>query len=143
MPATFEGFGVRFLYPDNWQAIARDDDEGESGVTLELPSGGFFSVERVDSESADEALIDELAKTVSSEYDEVERETVELTGAGEDELTTDLSFYYLDLIVVSRIVLLHRDGQRIVVQIQAESRDFDQNEAVFAAILAQLRGNIG
>ena len=48
MPATFESLGLNFLYPDNWVIAPRSAEEGIDGATFELPSGGFFSIERVD-----------------------------------------------------------------------------------------------
>ncbi len=144
MPATFDDFGVTFLYPDNWVVAGRSsgDDESSSiiGVTLELPTGGFVSVEQADTRLAEDDLIDEVAKTVAKEYDEVEREEIELEAAPIGERSVELRFYYLDLIVISQIILLTAGKQRLLVQFQAESRDFDANELVFGAILKQLRG---
>jgi hypothetical protein len=52
----------------------------------------------------------------------------------------DFRFYYLDLLITSRLVIVATDEATLVVQMQAESRDFDANEMVFAAILKQIRG---
>jgi hypothetical protein len=82
------------------------------------------------------------------QYDEVERENLHLDGAGEDEPAMDLRFYYLDLVIISRVVLLDapqstRDQMpiagRILAQMQAEIRDFEANELVFSALLKQIR----
>ena len=59
MPATFDSFGVKFLYPDNWTVLDRGEEEDETGITLELPSGGFLCIDRVDPASDAELLIDE------------------------------------------------------------------------------------
>ena len=139
MPATFESFGIKFLYPDNWTVSARGDDESDEGVTLDLPSGGFFSIEVDDEGLTNEELIKRVHETLRGEYNEIEVEDVTLDGAGENEQTTELRFYYLDLLIVSRLVLLNRQRETLMVQIQAESRDFEQNEQVFAAILQQIR----
>lgn len=139
MPSTFESFGVKFLYPDNWKPLERSEDEGEQGVTLELPGGGFFSLERDREGFLDEELIEEVADTIDEQYELVERERVQLEGAGPDEQAVEFRFYYLDLLIVSRLVLMTAAGSRLVVQIQAESRDFEANAAVFDALLQQLR----
>lgn len=139
MPATFDSFGLQFLYPDNWTVVERDEDDGTDGVTLELPTGGFLSVDRERQGTLDEEVIEEVLEAIEAEYDEVERGNVVLDGAGEDEIAIDFRFYYLDLLIVSRLVLLTIKGTRYFVQFQAESRDFDANELVLAAILQQLR----
>ncbi|MCG8650768.1 MAG: hypothetical protein MI861_13100 [Pirellulales bacterium] len=139
MPATFDAFGIRFLYPDNWSIADREEDEGTDGVTLELPTGGFFSVERDQQGMLDEELIEEVSNTIEEDYTEVEREEIVLEGASQGERAIDFRFYYLDLLIISRLVLITIDGARYLVQFQAESRDFDANERVLAAILQQLR----
>ncbi len=139
VPATFESFGIKFLYPDNWSAAARSEDEGDTGVTLEMPSGGFFSIELEDEGLSEDEVIERVRVAIAEEFDEVEVEEVTLEAAGDRERCVEMRFYYLDLLVVSRLVLLNKGGETLVVQMQAESRDFDANEPVFAAILQQLR----
>ena len=138
MPATFDSFGIKFLYPDNWSLVDRGEGEREEGVTLELPSGGFFSIEReAEGQLADE-LIEDLASSFEVEYGELEREELPLDSQGDVERAVEFRFYYLDLLIISRMLILERREKSYVVQIQAESRDFESNEMVFHAILKQL-----
>jgi len=139
MPATFSSFGLEFLYPENWVVVQRDSDEGQEGVTLELPGGGFFAVDRIRADRDSEELIGQLADSVAEEYQQSEREAVTLEGAGANETAMDIRFYFLDLLIVSRLILLSVGKDRFVIQAQAESRDFDRNQPVFAAILKQIR----
>lgn len=135
MPATFESFGLRFLYPDNWTIAERAEDEGSDGVTLELPSGGFFSIEPIREGQLEEELIEEIADSIAQDYGEVERAEV----PSEDGWrTVDFQFYYLDLLVVSRVKIVPIGSVTYFIQMQAESRDFEKNEMVFAAILKQI-----
>ena len=135
MPATFESFGLRFLYPDNWTVAERAEDEGSDGVTLELPSGGFFSIEPIRDGQLEEELIEEIADSIAEDYGEVERAEV----PSEDGWrTVDFQFYYLDLLVVSRVKIVPIGSLTYFIQMQAESRDFEKNVMVFAAILKQI-----
>ncbi len=140
MPAVFESSGIKFLYPDNWKTQERAEDEGSDGVTLELPTGGFFSMERELRGQLEEELIEEVADSISQEFGDLEREETHLEDASDDERTVDFRFYYLDLVIVSRLVILEIANATYVIQFQAESRDFDANEMVFAAIMKQIRG---
>ena len=139
MPATFELFGIKFLYPDNWREIERREDEGSDGVTLELPSGGFFSFEKDNETRVIEDIIEEVAGSLAEDYEEVEREELSLDEAIPNERNVDFRFYYLDLLIVSRLTIMRSGSLTLVLQMQAESRDFDQNELVFSAILKQIR----
>jgi hypothetical protein len=140
MPATFESFGIKFLYPDNWTQTDRGAGEGDQGVTLELPSGGFFTIERERQGQLVEELIEEVSQSLEEDYGEVEREAIQLANALPTEQAVEFRFYYLDLLIISRLVVLTVGGATYVVQMQAESRDFDANEMVFAALLQQIRG---
>lgn len=141
MPANFDAFGLRFLYPDNWTVAERDEDAGDDGVTLEMPSGGFFAIE-LDSETTNDAdSIEKAAEVILAEYPDAERERVSLPDQP-DLSVCDFSFFYLDMLIVSRLIAIGSEGERWIIQIQAESRDFDQNELVFAAIIKQIRDGI-
>ncbi|MEO1618475.1 MAG: hypothetical protein AAFV88_21665 [Planctomycetota bacterium] len=142
MPAQFDAFGIQFLYPENWKTVQREEGEGDQGVTFDLPSGGFVSIEQTRSVSEEE-LIGRIVDAISEEYDELEQERVHLDVLPEEMAATDFRFYYLDLLIVSRVVVVPAmdvpgDDTMLVIQIQAESRDFDENEVVFAAILKQI-----
>lgn len=142
MPATFESFGIKFLYPDNWKEIERLEDEGGDGVTLELPTGGFFSLEKEREGQSVSAIIEEVANSIAEDYDEIEREEISLPEALPDEKSIDFRFYYLDLVIVSRLIILLAGRTTLILQLQAESRNFDDNELVFAAILKQIRDSL-
>ena len=139
MPSTFESFGIKFLYPDNWTVAERGEEEGDQGVTIEMPGGGFLSIEQDVTGFADEQIVRQISDTFEKEYEGAEREPVALQGATEDEIAFDIRFYYLDLLITSRLVLLSVDDRKLVIQIQAESREFEKNELVFDAILTQIR----
>jgi hypothetical protein len=139
MPASFSDFGISFLYPDNWKLRPRDGKDGREGVILELPTGGFCSIDQADDLQDTEALLEQVAKTISAEFGEVEWEPVELPNAGPNEQSIEIQFYYLDLLIQSRATVISARTPRLLVQFQAESRDFDANELVFSAILTQLR----
>ena len=142
MPATFDSFGIKFLYPDNWKEIERPEDEGGDGVTLELPTGGFFSLEKEREGQLVEEIIEEVADSIAGDYEEIEREEVPMNGATPNERAIDFRFYYLDLVIVSRLIILIAGGRTLILQMQAESRDFDENELVLSAIMKQIRESI-
>lgn len=138
MPASFDSFGIKFLYPDNWSLADRGEGEGDEGVTLELPSGGFFSIEREAEDQLADELIEELASSFEHDYGEVEREELPVDSQSDIERAVEFRFYYLDLLIISRMLILDRREKRYVIQLQAETRDFERNEMVFDAILKQL-----
>lgn len=140
MPTSFESFGIKFLYPDNWSLADREESDGDDGVTLELPSGGFFALEREREGALAEELIEEIADSLQEDYGDVEREELTLAEFPGTEKAVEFRFYYLDLLIISRLLIVSREGMTYLIQMQAESRDFDANELVFSALLKQICG---
>lgn len=164
MPTSFQSNGLRFLYPDNWTIVERSGDAGDAGgvgVTLEFPGGGFFSVEQVTDPRDDDALLAALVESVKEGYQDAEHEPISADDFGASPLSArwgdlaapgveaasgggpaaEVRFYYLDLLVIARLMVLRLGPTRYVVQTQAESRDFDRNVPVFQALLKQIREN--
>ncbi|QDV65516.1 hypothetical protein [Crateriforma conspicua] len=138
MPAEFNDHGLRFMYPDNW-TVAQDDGSNDAqGVTLELPNGGFLAVEWTDPALTDAQVLAQVGQAMAAEYEELESESVDSADPAAPP-TMEFRFYYLDLLIQSRVVLLSSRQRRMLVQIQAEDRDFIANEQVFQAILVQLQ----
>lgn len=145
MPVQFDSFGVRFLYPDNWKIVERGEEEGDQGATLDVPGGGFVAIERTDANSVEE-MIEGIVRAIAEDYEDLERENTSLDILGPDTPVTDLRFYYLDLLIISRLVVLSGsvlpdaidDSEVLLIQMQAESRDFDKNEMVYNALLKQI-----
>ncbi len=138
MPSTFDDFGVRFLYPDNWQIQSRDTNDESDAVTLEMPNGGFFSVTKYHHSPPIEDVLEGIAGAMKSEYPEVEIEETE----DDDADIMEFRFYYLDLLIVARVTAMVLANQTVVVQVQAESRAFDAGEPVFHAMLKSIRDGI-
>ena len=107
MPATFDEFGLRFLYPDNWTSVV-DEEEGGNSATLQLPSGGFCSIVRDQSQNLDEQLVDEIRDAIIVEYNEVESEILPIDSFFDNGLAVDLKFYYLDLLIMLRTLHGHQ-----------------------------------
>lgn len=146
MPETFEQYGLRVLYPDNWQLSERAEGE-PPGAFWETPGGGFLSVDEVDGDNdeAIDALFEKTLATMRADYGEVETEEITSSIAGGFYRGVEYRFYYLDLIIQSRLIIVLGGGGKDTgaakdwaIQVQAESRDWDTNEAVFDAMLQQI-----
>lgn len=144
MPGSFSGFGVEFLYPENWKIHeAQDPEMGDiPGVMLETPEGAFFSLNRYAGIDDSAAVIDQALEAMREEYQEMEvREYDDPLAAAKDS-ALELDFYYLDLLITARLLAIRDRGDVLLVQIQGESRDFDKLEPVFSAMLKSLRDSL-
>ncbi len=137
MPATFDEFGIQFMYPDNWLLQGVESDEESDSVTLEMPRGGFFSVTKYRQAAELDDVLDRATAIMREEYPELECEPADVEEGDGD--ARELRFYYLDLLIMVRLTAMNVAGDTLLVQAQAESREFDASEPVFAAMMHSLR----
>lgn len=138
MPATYDRFGIRFLYPENWSVSEDQVDLRAPSVSLATPGGGFWSLHVHGATADPHELLAEVVRTMQQEYESLEAEEVAESIGGFDAVGRDMDFYCLDLIVSAR-ARCFRAGQRmLLILYQAEQREFDDLEPVFRAITLSL-----
>lgn len=144
MPGSFDDFGVRFLYPENWKIVDQTEpaEDAAAGVTLETPEGAFFSLNRYPGGIGPETVIEEAIVAMRAEYDEIEVGPYEDPSGDAGESGAELHFYYLDLMIAARLLAIPEGNDVLLIQMQGESRDFDRLEPVFGAMLKSLRDSI-
>jgi hypothetical protein len=144
MPGSFSGFGVQFLYPENWKIHDQSESTGDDapGVMLETPEGAFFSLNRYPGIDATEPVIDQAIEAMRAEYTEIESRPWDDPAGVASDSGAELNFYYLDLLITARMLAIRDRDDVLLVQLQGESRDFDRLEPVFAAMLKSLRDSL-
>jgi hypothetical protein len=143
MTKTYTGLGLTCMYPENWSVTEDTDDGRVVSFTLESPSAAFMTVTEYPWTVTPQEALDEACEVMRDEYDEVEfHETdsdLERDGKPLDAcLAGEARFYYLDLMVVSRMIAFVLEHRTFLIQIQAEDRDFEALEIVFKAILVSM-----
>lgn len=138
MPAEYSQHGIRFLYPENWQLVEMDAEDGNPGLSLESPDGAFLLLRFFSEETSRGTLLAEMANGLRQQYEDAEISPCEwqigpLAVSGNDAL-----FYCLDFLVQSRMLVFDTQQYRVAAAFQAESRQFLQLEKVVEAILTGL-----
>lgn len=108
------------------------------GITLESPGGSFLSINQVDSAQDVESVVREATATMATEYEDIESEPLTISIDGQAFEGTVQSFYYLDLLIVSKLLAIKMDNALYLIQIQGEDRDMEQQGIVFEAILTSM-----
>lgn len=134
MPAIYENFGVRFLYPENWSIIDVEDDGWPQTVTVQSPQTSFWSLHVYPPDSELKPIVTELIAAIQEEFRDIEVLPAKETFAETPTTGVDLAFFYLDLLVEAKIRCLRTPSSTLVWLYQAESREFETSEAVFQAI---------
>lgn len=128
------------MYPENWQLAdeSTDSEGGPKTITVQSPSGGFWSLHVYQPAVEPLELADQVKLTMETEYQELESHpaTEEI---GEAKLVGyDMDFYCLDFVVSAKVRSLRAGKRTYVVLCQAETRDFEKLLPVFQAMTVSL-----
>lgn len=138
MPKQYSGLGLSFLYPDSWTATEDGQGERGTGVILESPGGSFLSIMALAGDLDPEEAVREAAEAMDAEYEDIESEPLTVHIADQDFRGTTQRFYYLDFVIVSKLIGMPLEDNLYLIQIQGEDRDMDQQALVFEAILTSM-----
>jgi hypothetical protein len=134
MPAVFENFGVRLMYPDNWQLIDVDGGSTPMEFTLQSQETACWTLYIYPAGHEVRTKVKEIIEGLTEEYKEVEVLPMEEIIGDTKTKGVDLAFFYLDLLVEAKIRTLRTPSATLIWHYQAESREFEEREPVFKAI---------
>jgi len=138
MPAIYDRAGVRFLYPENWKLVEDDRGIEPETVSLQSPSGAFWSLMRYRNRENGPELTLQLVAAMQAEYEGLESFPHEETCAPLVGNGYEMCFHCLDFLVTARTVSI-QDGDDVLLLLwQAEDRDFGELLPVFRAITTSL-----
>ena len=141
MPGIYERFGVKFLYPENWQLMEEEVDEWPKSISVVSPDGAFLSLFVYEGSVDLRGLVREAVDAMEQEYEDIESDEV-LQPADGSDYGYNIDFYCLDLVITAQIRGALLPGKAVVWQCQAENREFDKCELVFRAITTSLLGKL-
>jgi len=138
MTAVYEKLGVQFLYPENWKVSEDGVRNLPRTISIESPTGAFWSVD-IHPLSVDiQTLLDEILQAMQQEHDDVEFTKVDEDSSGEAVRGYDLEFFCLDFVVKCQLRAFPHDHAVYLMTYQAEDRDYPQLSQVFLAITHSL-----
>ena len=141
MAATYDNFGLQFLYPENWTIVEQRQGEMYSAsVVLQSPGTACWTVHRYPSTCSQQQLMDELVAVMRREYPELEEEPFVQQLAGQESRGVRIYFYCLDMLVSWCLMPITMEGQVFLFEFQAEDKEFDEMEKVFLAISTSVLG---
>ncbi len=143
MPQMFEHAELKFLYPENWKIIEQQTDSAIcQSVTLQNEGTILWSVYRYDGQMDTEELIGQSVRAIHAEYEEHEETVNYQINVGDEELVGIRMFFnYLDFILCMTAVTIFKNDATYMFVIQAESREYDENEIIFQALATSLLNN--
>lgn len=134
MTGNYDRCGIRFLYPENWELTDDALDEIPRTISVQAPSGAFWSVDIHPFSVDPTELLDEVVAAMRGEYADLEAFAATEQVNGQDADGFDMFFWCLDFVVTCRVRALRSGHATYLMTYQAEDREFQQMEPVFKAI---------
>ncbi|MCI0358303.1 MAG: hypothetical protein L0211_07460 [Planctomycetaceae bacterium] len=138
MPAVYEQFGVRFLYPENWEVLDEETDDWPRTVTLQSRETGFWTLQVYPPNQDARKAVLAVVESIREVYPDLEVLPAKETIADAEAKGVDIAFFYLDLLVEAKIRCVKTPAGVFLWHYQAESRELDTVEPVFRAIATSL-----
>jgi hypothetical protein len=138
MPAVYQQFGVRFLYPENWEVLDEETADWPRTVTLQSQETGFWTLQVYPPNQDARQAVLAVVESIREVYPDLEVLPAKETIADAEAKGVDIAFFYLDLLVEAKIRCVKAPSGVIVWHYQAESRELDTVEPVFRAIATSL-----
>jgi hypothetical protein len=142
MPASFDQFGIRFEYPDNWSLEQSKDGDSNEQVVVSSPHTAFWQLSKHPAGTELEPLFDEALAALRSEYQEIEVEPQDEVMEGQLVTGFAVNFFYLDLTNTCWLRGIETPAANYLLVCQAEDREFAQVVLVFRAMLASVLRNL-
>lgn len=138
MYATYEKFGIRVLYPENWTVQDEQLDDWPRSVSIQSPQGAYWELQVYPSRISPARLTKQALSAMQQIYEDLEAEPVSEELGDVTATGYDLSFFCLDFLVSCRIRSFYSGSRTCILTCQAESREFDRQELVFSAMTKSL-----
>jgi hypothetical protein len=138
MPAVYEQFGVRLLYPENWQVSDEEIEAWPRSVTLQSEATSFWTLLVYPPGHDARQAVTELVESIREGIPDAEVLPMNETIGDTQTKGVDIAYFYLDLLVEAKVRCVRTPSALLVWHSQAESREFDQMEQVFRAIATSM-----
>ena len=142
MPSTYQQNGIELLYPDNWKVVDEQPLSDPPTVTLQSPGTGYWNLTIYPDSQEPENLTAETVDAMREEYDPIEVEPVECSFGNQLAGGYQMEFFCLDFIVKARTIALRTTSQTLLFVYQAEDREFNELEPIFAALVVSVLSNL-
>lgn len=137
MPAVFEGGGLRFLYPENWNVEENPSDDGWS-VTLQSPGTAFMLINVYPDRPKVQDVLDTTLTALREDYPDLEATAAVEQVAHHRATGHDIQFFSMDLTNTCWTRSFRTPQQTVLILCQTSDVELDVMEPVLRAVQASL-----
>lgn len=107
---TYDAHGISFVYPTNWELEESDMDGEDGSLQLTNDGGAFWILRKYPFGTNPDEIAEEAVAAMRSEYQDMEVDRFDLTEFGKYVTGFDMTFFYLDLMNLARVLCFEQHG---------------------------------
>jgi hypothetical protein len=137
MEETYEGNGIRFRYPAEWELVEQEDGDSTS-ITVASPDTSFWSVSLFRGGPSPQELVASALEAFREEYDEVDVYPSDEKMGDRPGVASDVDFVCFELINSAFLRAFQTDHFTVLVLYQGFDGELTETRPVLEAISASL-----
>ncbi|GBD36452.1 hypothetical protein HRbin36_01577 [bacterium HR36] len=138
MPRTFQGHGIRFRYPDNWELEETELDAGWM-VSVQSPETAFMLLSMHPPELSVDEVLEATLAALRDDYRDLECEPVRQRICQRQAKGYDIQFISMDFTNTCWVRSFRVPNSTVLIMCQANDLELDDAKPVLRAILASLQ----
>ncbi|MCS7015565.1 MAG: hypothetical protein RMJ19_14285 [Gemmatales bacterium] len=138
MPRTFEGHGIRFQYPDNWELEEMEMDPGWM-VSVQSPDTAFMLLSMHPPELTVDEVLETTLAALREDYYDLEHKPIRQRICQRPAKGYNVHFVSLDFTNTCWIRSFRTRRATVLIMCQSNDLELEQSEPVLRAILTSLQ----
>lgn len=138
MDETYEGHGIRFLYPAYWELLEQEDGESTS-ITVASPDTSFWSISLFRDSPSPQQVVASAIEAFREEYEEVDVYPSDERMGDWPGVANDVDFVCFELINSAFLRAFQTDRFTVLVLYQGFDGELVETRPLLEAISASLR----
>jgi hypothetical protein len=134
MREVYEGNGVTFEYPEDWELTEQVQDD-ECLITVSGPGTSFWSVGLFCDRPNTEIVLDTVVAAFRDDYPDLDSYPIEDEILGQPASGFDLEFFCLELVNTACVRSFMARDFTVMILSQAEDSELAESKAIFEWIL--------
>ena len=106
----YDAAGLYFAYPKNWELEESDMGSEAGNLLLSNGDGAFWMLKKYPAGTDPEEIAREALTAMRDEYEDMEIERIETGLFGQSLVGFEMTFFYLDLMNLAKILCYEQDG---------------------------------
>jgi hypothetical protein len=111
----YDRYRIYIAYPENWHLEENDIESADGSISISNDNGAFWLLKMYPIGTNPDDIAREAVETMQSEYENIEVERFDKIFFDKTVTGFDMTFFYLDLMNIAKVLCFVKDGFTMAV----------------------------